>query len=261
MKLAMHLTLVSALTSFASSAAAVEAFAPTDAELTFLPPFCSVKLRQPQGSPQYKALEAQYGRANWVHLHHYCFAVNFVNRARQATHPEDKRYRLESAQDNYEYIISHAAPNFFMRPQVYVELGNVLMQLKRSGEALKMYSDAIAFEPRYAPAYIALVEFYRKNGSRPKALEAASSGLRYAPENRYLQTAYLELGGKKPFPEPVAAVTAVDSQTERASGAVAESTPEAQKAEPEAEVPSSGCRFCPPDTVQERWRASFEDGQ
>jgi hypothetical protein len=81
-------------------------FAPTDAEVRALPVECKAKLL---GTPQglQERFERLYGAGTWEHLHHYCFALNFMNRARFALDNNEKRYDIQVAINNYDYVLSH----------------------------------------------------------------------------------------------------------------------------------------------------------
>lgn len=254
-------------------AGAAEKFAPTAAELSMLPSFCTDRL-QKSASGINVASAAHLGQGNYLHIHHYCFAVNFVNRARRAHDKKDRLYDLGLAKNNYNYVIKAAEPGFWMRPQIYVELGKVHLQLKETGEALRLFNDAITFNPAYEPAYHALIDVHRQSGRGKEALEVATAGLGHVPGSQSLKKEYLGLGGKEPFPEPV-------KKVESPPFNVSPAEPEPQDAEkpvgtavlPTAEgapaasglespggaepIPESGCRFCPPEEIQRKWRESF----
>lgn len=252
--------MLSAGVTFSGTSSAKDQFAPTDAEMAGLPPFCRVKISGDTRSPQYISMMSQYGRGNFIHIHHLCFAMNFVNRARVATRSQDREHLYSVARGNYLYMVKHTEKNFFLRPAIYTELGKVYLELKQPGEALKYFQAAIQFDPKYVQAYGALIEFHRKNKSQKDVLDTATLGLRHLPDNTYLQEAYLSAGGKKPFPEPLQA----NAQPETAppdSTTTADVPAEREAVETTSNaldnVPDSGCRFCPPDEIQERWEKSF----
>jgi tetratricopeptide (TPR) repeat protein len=249
---------------------AQEQFRPTEAEYALLPAFCRVRVGGNSSSPQYQAMAANYGRNNFMHMHHYCFALNFSYRALKATREQDKKHLNTVAKGNYEYIVEHTEPSFSMRPKVYVELGQVLLRLNSPGEALKYFLEAVRFNPKYVSAYAALIDFHRRSGNGRDALEVATKGLRYVPNSKYLQKAYIDAGGKRPFPEPIAQPEESEPPVE---GSVAKTEEDAAAASPTAsETPMTtvdqgaadvqtegGCRFCPPAEIQERWREDFEN--
>ena len=249
------------------NAAAVLPYGMTDAELAALPAFCTAKMRG-QNASQFAA---QFGAHNWMHMHHYCEGLKFVNRAR--AYPKDRRTYLSTAKTEYRYVINQAAPDFWFRPQIYLDLARVHMQLGEKADAQRNLLAAITFNRSFEAAYLSLVELYVGMGTRGSALETATEGLKHLPESKRLQKAYLDNGGKKPFPEPV------DKASPPAAGTVDSPASEAPAEQPQADSPSAdaapldsrhrgaepdieqGCRFCPPEEVQKRWRESFQTGQ
>lgn len=245
---------------------AAEAFAPSDSELSMLPAFCARKL---------KGQETPAEGARYPHMHHYCFGLNFVNRALRSRDPSDRRFNLSSAKGEFGYVIKHTPPDYWMRPQIYVDVGRVHRQLKETVEALGMFSQAIAMNPAFLPAYAELITTYRMNGDRKSALETATSGLRYLPDAKSLQDAYLEFGGRKPFPEPVRRSPVTETPVGEAAQGDSEKVPAHKYQAPanrddvsstsESELgrvdandpPEKGCRFCPPEEIQKKWRDSF----
>lgn len=252
---------------------AIEQFPPTPAEVRMLPSFCADRFEK-GSSGNNVASAAQLGKKNYLHIHHYCFAVNFVNRARRTRDKKERLYDLGLAKNNYNYVIKATEPSFWMRPQIYVELGKVHLQLNEAGEAVRLFDDAIAFNPAYEPAYHALIDVHQQNGRGKDGLDVATAGLRHIPGSQALRKAYLELGGKEPFPEPLAkappvppaaaSAPAPDGADKPVSAAVTPTGEEAavtsghEAPSGSAPIPESGCRFCPPEDVQRKWRESFD---
>lgn len=236
-----------------------------------LPPYCKARLDPANHKAEFQQLSRQFGGGNWGHMHHYCYAADFWVKYRSAQKEQDRRFHLNNIRTNLEYIVTHTRADFFMRPKVYMELAEVHKLSGQHGESVKYLQDAIAFNPRYAPAHVALVALLRQQGANSAALEAATRGLRYAPESASLQQSYLSLGGKKPFPEPVTdqpPAAPPQATTDEAQGADPAEPPsgvtpgnDENAAAPLPVEPTSGCRFCPPDEIQQRWRESFESGQ
>lgn len=252
-----------ALFAFPVISMAVLPHAPSDAEVAALPQFCAVKYKRPGPNA-----EAQFGAKNWIHMHHYCGALKFVNRARN--YPKDRNYYLANAKGEYHYMIKAAEPTFWFRPQMYVELAKVHLQLGERIDAQKWLFEAIVFNPRYEAAYLSLVEVQRTDGAQAEALETATRGLRNLPQSNALQKAYVDLGGKMPFPEPRPLETRPDFPPAPNQAALNESAADAKMNDGDAvsgavqetdNSATSGCRFCPPDEIQQRWRESFQQGQ
>lgn len=244
----------------------------TDQELaTTLPKFCYVKHKQ-AGTPQEAAEKARFGHENWGHMHHYCAALAHADRARRAKSQAQAMGELRVATEQYEYVNRGFSPTFWMRPQMYVEWGNALVKLKRQAEAVKLFDQAIRLNPTYLAAYLQLADTFRELGMKAEALDVATRGLRQIPNAPALQKAYLDAGGAKPFPEPEKKAVAEEvsndkpaasaaSGTAEGKGALEEQSSSGQSAKTneggEGPVLERGCRFCPPEEIQKKWRESF----
>lgn len=253
-------------------AGATEQFAPTQAELMLLPPYCADRIGK--GVSANSPAVAQLGRENWLHIHHYCFALNFVSRANRALKPKDKSYNLERAEANFGYVIKATQPQFAMRPQIYVGLGRVRLQQKNASDAARWFNEAIQFNPAYEPAYLALIDLHQQSGQGKTGLEVATDGLRHLPESSALKKLYRQLGGKEPFPEPIAKASppadtvptkdvlppAGGGQIDQPAAADEEGPAASADAAAKKEAASipEGCRFCPPEESRTRWRESFQ---
>lgn len=239
----------------------------TPADAAQMPPHCLAKLKLDPRYPE-ASFAPRFGEY-WIHLHHYCHGLKWANRARQTADRRARAGNLGMAKGEYQYAARAAGAGFWMRPQIYVELAHVHLGLGELGEAGRFFGEAIGASPTYVAAYLGLIEVHRRSGAKTAALEVASAGLRQVPESRPLQKAYLELGGKKPFPEPA---QTPDSRAE-AREAPAES-PLAPPTVDQGAVESGGapaptdasgvgestgraCRFCPPEAIEQRWRDSF----
>ena len=96
---------------------------PTMLELRTLPPYCGPRIGEltfahypPQivtaNAPAAKMWKQRFGAANYSHLHHYCFGLNYINRARFMTNKVDRRHALTVAINNFNYVIKRWKPNF-----------------------------------------------------------------------------------------------------------------------------------------------------
>lgn len=243
----------------------------TESEQALLPRFCVVKLRDDNTSAEARTFIRQFGFDNWLHLHHYCYGLNAVNRSLKAGNLRDRNAQLQLAVGEYGYVLRNARPDFWMRPQLNVELGRILARLDRKPEAMSAFQAALQANPAYLAGYLALIEHLRSSGLPQQAREAAAEGLRHLPEAQRLQALYLELGGKRPFPVPIVRTAPAPSkdasapeveegleETERPSGEVAVEVRENDRGGSTQEADSARkCRFCPPEEVERRWQESF----
>lgn len=174
---------------------------PNDTELVSLPNYCQVKLRKKAGEPEYKTWESTLG-PDFIHTHHFCAGLNFINRHYRARSEYDRKYYLQSSLGEFGYMITHASPSYSLMPEVYINRGAALSKLGRNGEAISDFQKAIELNPRLPKAYSVMADFYTNIKLQGKALAIVTEGLRYIPNSRMLQRRYDELGGKQPFPEP-----------------------------------------------------------
>lgn len=238
-------------------AMAAEPWAPTDAELASLPPLCKAKMKAGAGSPEYKTWEQSLGK-DWLHTHHYCAGLNFLNRYYRARRARDKGSNLKNAQGNLQYMVTHSAPTYSLMPDVYLNLGVVYSLSNQPAQAIAHFSKAIELNPRQPRAYNAMADYYAKIKQTARALETVSEGLRHNPGTRSLQRRYTELGGKLPYPAPIEPEQVGDPATpptEKTAEPVVQA-PVEQAVPPLAPEPVSlpttigspknpYCRFCP----------------
>jgi hypothetical protein len=241
---------------------AVEPWVPTDSEMASLPPYCKAKMKSSPGSPEYKAWESTLGK-DFDHTHHYCAGINFINRYYRARSQQDKRFNLNNARTNLQYMVDHADPDYSLMPDVYLNLGVVYSLMNQTAQAITHFNKAIELNPRQPKAYNALSDYYAKTKQFAKALEIATTGLRHNPDTKSLQRRYTELGGKLPYPAPIEPTPAVEaeavkpevpptptpSSVEPAASPTTTTAPPAPVkpiAEPQIGSPTNPyCRFCP----------------
>jgi tetratricopeptide (TPR) repeat protein len=237
---------------------------PNATEAMSMPPYCAARFSAAQGSPEWNSWVDRIGE-NFLDIHHYCFALVAVKRYWAARSPSDRGFYLQRALNNFDYIINAAKPDFTLRAEVYSDRGNVYKLMGKPGEAAKDFNQALSANPRIARPYLQLADLYAGSKSSKRALETVTEGLRHLPDSKSLQRRYLELGGKKPFPEPVVVKTAEPvppqavepapvpaAAAEPASAPVVspEATPPATTVEspPPIGTPKNPyCRFCPPE--------------
>lgn len=261
-----------AVSAYGAPAGAVEAFARTPQEEAL----CSTYV--------YGAGAKDVGnRRDWQHMHHYCDCIRFRYRAiRTMGDKSEFRYNLESAIGGCDYVLKHTTKAFSMRPKVHVDKGRALKLKGDKTLAAQEFSTAIEIDPTEVNAFVELSLLQEDRGKKAEARETIARGLQHNPEAALLQKRYLELGGKKPFPEPIARVEPapekkaeepdvpepqglppvdpviqVDADPERQD----KSSEGEQAGPPDAASAGRSCRFCPPEEIQRRWVESFKSTQ
>lgn len=234
-----------------------------DDEIPALPPVC-VAMMTGNGKATFKD---QFGAQAFGSMHHYCAGVNFVNRARK--YPKDRGFYFVNAKDEYQYVARAIEKNHWFRPQLHFELAQVLIQMRERAEAQALLVQALTVNAGYEPAYIALAALQWDAQMRDMALQTAGEGLRHIPNSKALQKAYLDYGGKMPFPEPVAQspspIPTAPENEAKESTEVKEGrdkkTASESRADAQNPISDRGCRYCPPDQIQQRWHESFQTGK
>lgn len=184
----------------------------SESELRLLPRYCpdtmgfTIYGDSTSALPRAKYWVSLMGPSFW-HMHHYCAAQISLLRAKRASTSRTQRNALLlNAQDNFQYVIKNATPDFIMLPEIHTRRGETLLLLGKSKEAGEEFASARKIKPDYWPAYSRWAEYLMKNGQRAEALRLVSEGLRYAPDAKVLLEQYRLLGGKlSELPKPVAA--------------------------------------------------------
>lgn len=235
-------------------------WAPNKMELAILPAYCTAKFNEETNPGPAKMWRDSMG-SGFIHIHHYCAGLNFVNRARgMGSANKDRQGTLEAALRNFDYMLTNAPADFSLRPEILMNRGIALSMMNRTGEAVGDLMKAIEADPKQPRAYMTLADMYSQQKNRAKALETVTEGLRHNPDTKSLQRRYTELGGKLPYPAPVEpAPVAVQADTDTAPTAQPGSAPPAESADSAAPRPAETsaappkigsptnpyCRFCP----------------
>lgn len=194
--IASLLSLCAALTPRVASA--LEQYAPTPVELALLPEYCKAKLDKQEYERSAKRWEKVLG-PQFVHIHHYCTALNFINRARRRVGDgPEKRYDLGSAMGDLRYMFNVTNDEYILAPDFYIAKGEVSTLQGNIPEAEASYRKATQIRPNYPKGWIALSDHYEQAGRVKEAREAMAQGLNAAPEKykAYMEKRLAELDSK-----------------------------------------------------------------
>ena len=249
----------------------------TDSEVKAMPPYCMARLDRDESMEAH--WQSVLGPA-YLHAHHYCYAIGFLNRYYKSRTTRDKSFNLQSAMTNMNYVIARVDSTFVLLPEIYMNRGLVQSLMKKDGAALTDFLKAIELDPGLARAYSMAGEIYVKLKKNDEALKLATEGLRHSPDSTVLKRLYLSLGGKEPYPEPAAKPQGESAAPSTESGGgestasapiepvsppqEGQATPPADQAsrppeasgattpaEPAIGSPSNPwCRFCPPEPAK-----------
>lgn len=256
---------------------AVEPFAATPQETAL----CSAQLYGGKDKVFMARIEPGVG---WEHAHHWCDCVRFRYRAVKSI--GDKAafgHNMNEAVAGCDYVIRAIRPGSRILPRVHVDKGRALKLRGDSAAAAQEFQRAISLDPAESSAYSELSLLQEEGGQKSAARETVTRGLQHSPESKLLRNRYVELGGREPFPEPIAGrapvpadkpaeapsaetleldpadpVIAIDAQGEALTGPEEMST---EAGRPAADGSGRSCRFCPPEEIQRRWIESFKTNQ
>jgi len=172
----------------------------TDEEIKILPAYCVARMKRLPG--QYEYWSNALG-PDFLHTHHYCYALASINRYYAARSPQMKAYNLQNAYADLSYTVRHASQSYSLMPEIYLTRGIVLSMMKKDGEALRDLLKAIELGPKLIRGYTLVSDYYIKIKLPDEALKVVTEGLRHNPGNALLQRLYQKSGGKLPYPEPI----------------------------------------------------------
>ena len=169
---------------------------PTAAELRLLPPVCTARL-----GPKNQVTKFQEPFHNTLH---YCMGRTFLNRYYSSFNRGDAATNLKLASDEFGYLVEHWYPDY-PAADIFLHRGIVLSLMKKNVEAIADLTKALTYDSRSVRTYLTLANLHDNQKQQKKALEVVTEGLRYVPDSKSLKQRYKELGGKLPYPEPIAA--------------------------------------------------------
>ena len=135
------------------------------------------------------------GKSFWA-MHHHCLGIYKLRRAALTGIPAQvRKHYLESAVDEFNYVIENSTPNFIMLPEVFRMRGDVQLKLGRLADANDSYAIARHHKPDYAPAYTNWADELVRTGLKKSALTLLEDGLRVAQDSKEMRASYTKLGG------------------------------------------------------------------
>ncbi|MCP5006192.1 MAG: tetratricopeptide repeat protein [Planctomycetes bacterium] len=161
------------------------AYPSTDSEFAKLPKYCSARFSRPGTNPNF--WQQKIGRRNWTHLHHYCNALNSINKASETPKPDKKKDNLTKAIRTLKDVISKTEPKFILRPELFLKLGESYSKLRQYSEAIGSFTSALKIKANYSSAYASMSDTYKIMGEKDKAIEVLKNGLKHKPNSKRLK--------------------------------------------------------------------------
>jgi tetratricopeptide (TPR) repeat protein len=138
------------------------------------------------------------GDGNFMHLHHYCWGLEYTNRGLyggRSKQVRDELFRLSIPE--FDYVISQARPDFVLMPEILTKKGENLLRIERAAEAIPALHRAIELKHQYWPPYVALSDYFKELGQIAVAREWLEKGLAAAPNTQPLLRRLAELDQAK----------------------------------------------------------------
>jgi tetratricopeptide (TPR) repeat protein len=124
---------------------------------------------------------------SFIHMHHYCYALQAVNRASFMSRTEQERiHNLSTSVRECDYVIHNTPADFSMLPDIFTTKGQSLLKMGSVGQGVLELQRAIDMKPDHWPAYAAIGDYYKEAGQIEKAREWLEKGLAAAPNTRPL---------------------------------------------------------------------------
>ena len=172
--------------------------------LAMLPPYCKYTQVYQQTVPggsdptQIERWKSIMGPNNFLHMHHYCWGLEDVNRALYfSSSKQDRDHQLYQSVNEFDYVIARVAPDFALMPEILTRRGESLLRLGDSPRAVLDLNRAIELKPDHWPPYAAMSDYYKSLGDQKSAREWVQKGLAAAPGTKALERRLAELDRPK----------------------------------------------------------------
>jgi tetratricopeptide (TPR) repeat protein len=179
-------------------------------EIALLPEYCRAKVWA--NVPVAPELNLQWLARlgpSWHGLHHYCWGLVNVHRAKSQTRdPAMRSHLYKVAIADYIYTIENSTPDFVLLPEIHMRVGEAYQADRQYARAIDAYGTSVRLKPDYWPAYLRMAETYQLANLPDRAREAIAEGLRQAPDAEALKQRAKELArGPKPPARPASAAS------------------------------------------------------
>jgi tetratricopeptide (TPR) repeat protein len=131
-------------------------------------------------------------------MHHYCWGLMKTNRGvLLARDEQSRRFYLQDAIGEFEYVIQRAPPDFVLLPEILTKKGENLIRLGQGLNGNLELLRAMELKPDYWPPYAAMSDYYKNAGDLKKAREVLEKGLSASPDAKALKDRLAKLDAVK----------------------------------------------------------------
>lgn len=129
---------------------------------------------------------------------HFCHGLKSVMRADRSIGNKHQEYEnLSAALSEFHYVLGHDQKNNrFYRTMASIEMGKIYHRLDQTADAMKMYYQAIKYNPKIPQAYAGLSDIYLDLGQVEEARKVLETGLKQAPKSKSLKRRFENLSKK-----------------------------------------------------------------
>ncbi len=167
-----------------------------ESEIALLPPYCkgTQQIREVSHDPVPISQYVDVYGESFMHLHHYCWALNSENKANAMFNKRDHDAKLNGALGDMKYILTNASPDFILLPDIYNSQARMLFELRRDSEAVLSLEKAIELKPGYVPAVARLSDYFVSIGDKEKAIQTLKNGIDNTENANFLISKLAKLG-------------------------------------------------------------------
>lgn len=128
------------------------------------------------------------------HIHHYCWALDNLRKARDPMlTPQARAGLYRAVLSDCNYVIERSPPDFVLLPEIYLRMGQASFARSDIPGALDYFEKSRAAKPDYWPVYIEIAKTNLSFGRRQEAEAALNAGLALLPDEPNLKQALAQL--------------------------------------------------------------------
>jgi len=113
----------------------------------------------------------------WLHLHHYCAGVIWLQRAQFGDTTQPTGFVLDKAIQEMNYTMRNIPASSQIANKVAADLATALMEKGEDAQAQRLLSRQIESQPQGEQAYLASALVFHRSGNYSKALVILQQGL------------------------------------------------------------------------------------
>ena len=100
----------------------------TAAEIAMLPDYCQARWAG-KDTAAFKSWKQRLGASNFIHIHHFCIGLHFMNKAPMEFDAKEKKFMLQKAVRNFDYVLARWPKHFSMTSEASVHRQQAKMML------------------------------------------------------------------------------------------------------------------------------------